>query len=347
MYNTAMDQQRFQNYFFLLLLVGIVLLTFRIFSPFVSPLVVAATFAVIFQPLFAVLLRFIPQRSLAALVATLSVFVIVVAPLSFFGTLLFQEARALYVSLDESPTALPQSLTTLGQEQLDALVPTLSFDITDYTRQILSWLFANASTAFSSAVQFLASTFLAFLALYYFFKDGGRLIEKLTKLSPLRDRYDVQIFDRLRLAVVSVIKGSLMIAMLQGLAATLGFMLFGVPHPVLWGSITIVAALIPHVGTGLVVVPAVGYLFFTGNVAPSVALAIWGITAVGLIDNLLGPKLIERGLRIHPFLILLAVLGGLIMFGPVGFLLGPIVLSLLFALLDIYQVLIIEKQTAA
>jgi predicted PurR-regulated permease PerM len=134
-----------------------------------------------------------------------------------------------------------------------------------------------------------------------------------------------------------VIKGSLLIALIQGMVSGTGFAIFGVPNPVLLGSVAIIAALIPNVGTAVVLTPAILYLYLTDQVWQSAGLLIWGITAVGLIDNLLGPTLIGRSSKIHPLLILLAVLGGLAFFGPLGFILGPLVISLLFAVLDIYE----------
>ena len=112
--------------------------------------------------------------------------------------------------------------------------------------------------------------------------------------------------------------------------------------PVRWGAAAMLAALIPAVGVALVFVPAVVYLFYVGGALAAGGLLIFGVF-VGVVDNLLAPVLFERGLRIHPLLILLSILGGLAFFGPVGFLAGPVALSLLFALLDIYPLLFEQR----
>ena len=109
------------------------------------------------------------------------------------------------------------------------------------------------------------------------------------------------------------------------------------PNPVLWGLVAALAALIPGIGTALILIPAIGYLFFTGSTGAAIGLLIWGVVAVGLIDNFLGPMLVNRGVKIHPFLILLSIFGGLSFFGPVGFVLGPLIIALVFALLEIYR----------
>jgi len=140
--------------------------------------------------------------------------------------------------------------------------------------------------------------------------------------------------------VNSVVKGSLIVGVVQGVLTGVGFALFGVPNPALWATIAAIASLIPTIGTGLVLIPGISYLFLVGASSNAIGLIIWGVFAVGLVDNFLGPKLIERGVKIHPFLILLSVLGGIGLFGPIGFLAGPLILSWLFALLDMYPALI-------
>ena len=134
-------------------------------------------------------------------------------------------------------------------------------------------------------------------------------------------------------------------ALIQGILTAVGFALFGVPNPTLWGSVAAIAALVPSVGTALVLFPAILFLYWSGAALSALGLLLWGATAVGLIDNFLGPKLAGRGMRLHPFLILLSILGGIALFGPIGFLLGPLVLSMLFVLLEIYSVINKEHES--
>ena len=130
-----------------------------------------------------------------------------------------------------------------------------------------------------------------------------------------------------------------MIALIQGVLTAIGFSIFGIPHSILWGTVTIVVALIPGIGTALVLLPGIIYLFAIGETGSGIGLLVWGVLAVGLIDNLLGPKLVGRNLQLHPLLVLLSVLGGIAFFGPVGIFLGPICVSLLFALINVYSYL--------
>ena len=194
----------------------------------------------------------------------------------------------------------------------------------------------NLSAVFSNVAKTTLGIFIFLIALYYLFKDGLKLKEAVVAFSPLKNTDDETIFTKLSSATNSVVKGTLLIALIQGILTAIGFIIFGIPNATLWGSLATITALIPSVGTAIILLPSILYLFSIGNVFSALGLLIWGIVVVGLVDNLLRPKLIERGIRIHPFLILLSTLGGISLLGPIGFLLGPIILSLLAVLFQIY-----------
>ena len=331
-----MATHRLQTSFLLGLLVAIIVLAFLIFWPYLGAVVVAATFAVIFHPLYRRLVGLRGGReSIAAALATVCVLIVVILPLAWFGWQLFQETRAVYLQVSDPTTSFSSALFSLSQQRLGTFLPSVDFD--QYTEQALQWLLEHTGQLFASIAKLSINIFLSLIALFYLLRDGERLRARLIALSPLWDTHDRLISKRLHDAINSVIKGSLLVALIQGIATGTGLALFEVPNPVLWGSIAIIAALIPSLGTAIVLTPAILYLYLTNQWWQSAGLLIWGATAVGLIDNLLGPALIGRSIKIHPLLILLAVLGGLSFFGPLGFILGPLVVSLLFAVLDIYE----------
>jgi predicted PurR-regulated permease PerM len=121
----------------------------------------------------------------------------------------------------------------------------------------------------------------------------------------------------------------------------------GIDRAVLLGGLVAIGAMIPGVGTGVVMLPVVLFLFFSGSLIPAIALLIWSVLAVGLVDNFVGPYLMSRGNNMHPFIILLSVLGGLSLFGPIGFLVGPVVVTLFLVLLEIYNHYIVKEQSVA
>lgn len=333
-------------YFFLGLILAAFGLTFFLFLPYLGPLLIGLTFAIVFQPLHVRILRLIGEKkeSLAALFTTLFVLIVIFVPLIFFVVRLITEAGDLYFNILNAEAGI-DFIQRIANFVIDRFSPVLSgvssenivLVVRQYAAQGLSWLLRNIGSVFSEIARVIFSLFLSIFALYYSLKDGPKLRRLITIVSPLAREYDTEILDRLRKVVSSVVRGSLIIAVLQGIIAGIGYAFFGVPNPVLWGSITSLAAVIPAFGTMLVTIPAVLYLLIFGNITQAIGLLIWAGVLVGLVDNFLKPKLIERGVDIHPFLILLSVFGGIEFFGPIGFLLGPLILSFFLALLDIYQ----------
>lgn len=328
--------------FFFVLATITALLTFFILQPYLSALFLAVVFTISAKPLYQRLLRISGDRpALSAILTVLGLILVIVIPLSVFGFFIFQDAQDLYQGI--SSGGLDQGFIQEGTQRLQTFLqkflPGFSFDVISYLKQGFELIIHNLGALFGKVFIAVLNLFLMLLGVFYFLKDGKKFREHLIFLSPLSDTYDKNILERFEVAVNSVVKGALSVAIIQGVLSGIGFVIFGVPSPMLWGAVAAITALIPGVGTALVIAPAVVYLFFFGSASSAVGLLIWGVIAVGLIDNVLAPMLIERNLNIHPFLILLSVLGGLALFGPVGFLAGPVTLALLFALFDIFPLL--------
>lgn len=331
--------------FFFLLAAGAALIAFFILKPYIGVLFVALVLSIAFRPVHEFFLRVQKRESVAACTTLLLLFLVLLTPATLFGFFIFDDAQKLYTQA-RSGTPLLERFDRLAEpleRQLKLFIPDARLNLSEYLREGLSFLVGNFGSVFSGAVGIVFKTFIMLLALFYLFRDGTRLRSFVVRLSPLTNEYDERVLKRLEEAISSVVKGKLLIVFIQGILAAIGFALFGIPHPVLWGAVASLAALIPFVGVALVFVPAVLYLFFTAGVGGAVGLLIAGVV-VGAIDNLLGPMLYERGLRLHPLLILLSVLGGLAFFGPIGFLAGPVTLALFFALLDIYPLLFSEQK---
>ncbi len=333
--------QKPQFYFLLFLIFGTLILSFFVLRPFISVFILAVVFTVIFQPIYKKALKYsFNHEGLAALATVIMVAVIILTPLIFLGESIFQESRQLYISLMENGGKdnfinIFSGLLENFRNYLH-LPQTFSINIGQYMKEGLSWILQNLGALFSNFAGILASCFIFLISFYYLLKDGSKLEKAVINYSPLADADDKMILSKLELAISSVVKGYFTIAFIQGFLTFAGFTIFGVPNAVLWGTVAAIASLIPSVGTSLIFIPAIIVMFIKGNVFSSAGLLLWGMFAVGMVDNFLGPKLIGRGMKLHPLLILFSVFGGLIFFGPIGFILGPIILSLLFALAHIY-----------
>jgi predicted PurR-regulated permease PerM len=340
-----MSTQRLQ-YSFLLVMLGLAFVVgFVLFRPFLGTLSVAAMAAVVAHPLKEYVTKLTRLHGgLSSFLTVLIVVILILTPVAFLGYQVFTEAANLLTGLSANRDAYLGTLERILFSPIREFLPGFTIESETYLRQGLSFLTGNLGRLFSGTVEVVAGIFLFLIAFYYLLKDGPNFVRSFIALSPLSDRYDQDVLDRMSLSINSMVRGQLLVALIQGFLAGLGFWVFGIPNPALWGSLTAICALIPGVGTSLVLIPIIIFLFATEQFWPGVGLSLWGALAVGLIDNLLGPMLIGRGAKIHPLFVLFAVLGGLTLYGPLGLLLGPLTISLLFALLDIYRVLVLKER---
>ena len=331
-----MTAHRVATYFLLGLFVLSLALAVKLFLPFLGELAIATTLAVVLRPLhFQFMKRGVPEGLSAALVV-LIVLIAIMIPLVVFSISLFQEARDLLYQLAEGQGNIG-GIYAEGVARVAAIFPELNVSLSEIASSASQWIVTGLQGFFSTAAKAFLGLFITMLGLYYVLKDGKYIRTAVSSISPLPDAFDHQIMDRLERTVTSVVRGTLTVALIQGVLTGAGFALFGIPHATIWGTVAVIAALVPSIGTGLVIAPAVVYLFVMGETTMALGLFVWGATAVGLIDNILGPKLVGRGAEIHSFLILLSVLGGLSVFGPAGFLLGPVLLSLIISLSQVLR----------
>ncbi len=341
----CMRAEILRPYFLLILLALLFVTTAYIIQPFFGPLVLATIAAVVLQPLYAWVLRYIPGRAMAALATVVLTSVCIVLPLFFLGSQIFNEARSLSTSFTgtNGHTYVSTTIDNIGL-LVDRVIPgaggvfdTLGGDLDQYARMAVSYLATHLGSVATSIAAFFLSLLIFFISFYYMLKDGPQFKKAIIALSPLSDTDDEFVFTRLGSAINSIIKGSFTIGLIQGTLTGFGFFLFGIPNFVLWGMVATFASFIPGVGTSLVLVPGIAFLLFTGDTTVALGLALWSILAVGLVDNFLGPRLMSRGTEVHPLLVLVGVLGGLALFGPLGIFLGPLTLSFLFVLLGILE----------
>lgn len=339
----SMRTTRLQQAFFFVLFAGISVLAFLVFQSYLVVLAVSAMAAVALNPLYRRLTAALNgSRNLAALLTVLIFVFLLLIPIGLLGSQILREAGELYQEIRLNRDVYLHAIDQAVLMPLRTIFPMMDLSLNRGIEQGLVWLTQHLGAIFSGTAVVLLDILLGIIALFYFLRDGKRFSESFILLSPLQDRHDRVILDRLTSAVHSVMKGQLFIAMIQGVLTGIGFWMFGVPNPALWGSVAAVCSLVPGVGTSLVIVPGIIMLLVVNQAWLALGLSLWGGLAVGLIDNLLGPYLVGRGANVHPLWILFGVLGGISLFGPMGFLLGPLLVSLLAALIDIYQMVILR-----
>ena len=316
----------------------VALVIFLMWWPFWQILALAAIISVLFSPLYKKINQELRRPNLSAVLTVFLVLLIIIIPLWFFGQLLFNELVDVYNKfrlgeLSFSQAALFGKLPPEWQSLLGAV----SNDTAAIFSKFTASTFGFVQQLLSNLATFFLSMFMLVFMAFFMIRDSEKIKATLADLSFLPEHYERQLIEKVEGAISGVLKGSFLIALIQGTAGVIGFWLFGLPQPLLWGAATVVSSMVPNVGTSLVLVPAVAYLFFTGHNPQAIGLGVWGALVVGVVDNLVWPKLASRNLKMHPVLALLAVVGGLQIFGVLGFLFGPIIVSVFIALVDIYR----------
>ena len=335
--------------FLILLLLFSLYLGFSIVEPFLHTLIFSTVLAVLFAPVFNWVLDSVRGRRTLASLLTVSIIVFcLLLPMTFLIMALISQGVESLVGLNawvlklDSATLSSNGMLAPYIDWVHKELPFLRIDEMDIQASIVQYSkgFAQAMLGFGTelvrnAAKLVLHFLLMVFILFYFMRDGAKMVEYLKHLSPLRARQEDYIIDSLKRVARGVLMGCLLVAVLQGFAGGIGLAVVGIPA-FFWGAVMALASLIPVVGTGLVWVPAVAYLFLAGDWKMALFLALWcGIFVVG-IDTLLRPIFMREASRVSTFYIFLAILGGVYTFGMLGVFYGPLILSLVMVMLQIY-----------
>lgn len=331
-----MQAKFIERYFFFGLLLATLLFTFFIFRPFLVVLVLGVSISVVLYPVYQWWLRRRLPAWLAALITLILFIIILCGPLFGIGLIVFNQSQHIYHYVVQGGDA-GRFIDSVNASVNKVLPAALNVDLNAKISGLVTLVSSNLTKIFSTTLTAIFSFVLMLLIIFYSLKDGGALRKSIVIISPLGDEDDEKILNRLSRAINGVIKGYLLIALVQGLLMGLGLHIFGVPNWALWGVVAAVCSLIPSIGTGLVSIPAVIYLLAAGHTAAAVGMLAWAALIVGTVDNLLNPIFIGKRVNLHPLLILFSVLGGVAMLGPVGILIGPLTISLMYTLVSIYR----------
>jgi predicted PurR-regulated permease PerM len=330
------------------ILLLVLLLAFAVFRFFLLTFVVAGSLALLLAPLQSYLTRHMggrrwPAAGLLVILVTVAIAVPVVA----YGTLLAQQAMGFVEWV--RPWLEPAAFEKLWREDLPRRYPFLMAWVAQSTG---GGAMPAASTALSrvlAEVNHFAQSVLTGLAaglfdlgvflmlLFFLLRDGDQLRDAVRGISPLTRGQETEIMDHLTNTVKGVLQAMVVVPLVQGAVALVGFLMFGVPSPVLWSVMVVLASMIPILGSPLAWVPAGVYLLTQGREAQGIGLLIYGTVVIAGVDNIIKPLILKGAARIHTMLGFLSILGGLYAFGPKGLIAGPVVLSLVLSAYRIYR----------
>jgi predicted PurR-regulated permease PerM len=313
---------------------------------FAQPLFWAAILAILFYPLYCWWFEVLGHRaSLAALVTLLVILVMVILPLGLIGLAVTREAAGFFERIAageidvQAPIRFIERTLPVVAEYLDhfgidrqKITQNLSGAAVTTSRLVASQALTIGQNAFRFSVLFLLMLYL----LFFFLRDGHRLIAAIMYALPLGHEREHHLFEKFADVSRATVKGTLVVGVVQGTLGGLFFWILGLNAAVFWGVIMTLLSLLPAVGSALIWGPAAIILLATGKIVKGIILLAAGSLIIGLVDNLLRPMLVGRDTQIPDYLILLATLGGLTVFGLSGFVIGPIIAALFLAVWDMF-----------
>lgn len=337
-------------WFFLACFIGSILLLGWLLFPFLSILIMGAVISGIFYPLYRLIQRHPKiQASTASLLTCILIFFLLFIPTVFFVGSLTQQAFGLYQMAKGA--AISEQVNTLLQEtrileRTNEVLANFDFEVTgDEIKENISevakfvglFLYEQARAIASNTLAFLVNFFLMLMVTYFLLLDGHRLVSYIIDLSPLPTDQEWKLIDKFNDMAGAMLIGNGLGGIIQGVLGGVAFWFFGLPSAFLWGVIMGLLAFLPIIGIGVVFLPTALYLFVTGRIAASVFFVVFYFILSMGIEYVFKPKLVGQRVKMHPLLVFFAIIGGLKLFGILGIIYGPLVVTGFLTLAEIYR----------
>lgn len=313
----------------------VVYLCFLIAKPFLSAIFTGMILAYLFYPIYKFFcmrikknkLIWIRKEVLVGVFITVLVLALLLVPSVFIVQKLTDETVGVY--------------NYVRSRDFSLLISNMvGYDVSEYLKQTadrsLYYILKSGSDFVLAIPTFLLNFFVALFVMYFFLIDGHGLIERIKETLPMDTKGKNKILDRFKKTTDALMYGNLVVALLQGLLALIGFLIFGISGAFLWALIIVIVSFLPVLGTALVWLPLGLVQLAKGDLFSGLGIIIYGALIISTVDNLVRPKLVSSRADIHPIIILVGVLGGISLIGFIGFIVGPLILALLLEFFDIY-----------
>lgn len=336
-------------FFLVLFLLSIAMLTWLIW-PFISIIILASVITGIFGPVFNLInVKDKINPPFASFLTCLLIFFVVLVPIGFFVGILSKEAHDLYITaksallndqiknLISNSGLLEKANLVLTHFNIELTGEALNKAISEIGKVVGLFLYEQAGSIASNTLAFFVNIFLMLLVIYFLLIDGSRLISFITDLSPFPKEQDEKLIQKFKDMAGAILIVNGLGGLIQGILGGTVFMLFGLKSPFLWGVIMALLAFLPIVGIGAVFIPAAIYLFLKGEIASAIFFVIFYIILSGTIEYIFKPKIVGQRVKMHTLLVFFSIIGGLKLFGIVGIIYGPLVVTAFLTLTDIYH----------
>lgn len=325
-----------QEVFFFLILIFISIGFYKVIEPFFTDVFLTIVIAILFRRPFEYFVsKTNGKKTLASFITIFLVIFILAIPLTLIGIMLTSEVSDTYFMVREGLPSIRikiydiymslKEIPYIGDRININDLSEIQNTIDDGIKKLAEIVVSLIQSMFINLTSVIIHFFVVLFLLFYTLLDGDKLLQKVQYLVPLNDKDETELFDKLKQVTDAIVFNTFMIATIEGSYSAILFAIVGIPSPVFWGIIMVVLSLIPLVGANTILVPAVIILFSTGNVSGALILLIFGVGVIIINQNIVRPRLDGHKSGMHPAIVFLASMGGLIWMGIVGFVAGPMI----------------------
>ncbi len=331
-----MEDIYFRRIMSIVIIAVLVVLSFFLVRPILLSIVVGFILAFIFNPVYNKTRRIVKSKNLSSILICILLIITIIIPLWFLTPILINQSIKFYVTsqnidfVEPIKSIFPSLFASeIFSAEVGSVINSFVATATNSLMNTFSKVLLNFPTLF---LQFL----VAFFTFFFVLKDKDKVIGYIQSLLPFSKEVEKKLFKSSKDITFSVIYGQIIIGVIQGILTGIGFFIFGAPNALLFTFFAILAGIFPIIGTAIIWVPVAIYLFIAGDTLPALGIMIFGFLS-SIVDNLIRPVLVSRRTTLNPGVILIGMIGGLFLFGVLGFILGPLILAYLFIVLEIYR----------
>ncbi len=319
-------------------------LAYRIISPFLTAIAWAMVFSIIFYPVYAAILKRVKFREIASVITICIILVVLIGPITYLSGLLITEMRAFLERLtperiESFKGSLEEMRSSPYFERLVSYIGGVSMPseemVMEAVRKAARTLIENLRI--TNVVSLFADFLFMVFTTFFLLRDGPRFLTKAHDFMPFNERERERLATQVKDMIVSTVYGGAIVALIQGILGGLAYYALGISSPVMWGVAMSVMSFVPLVGTFAIWGPASAYLFLTGSTLKGIGLFTYGVLVISMVDNILRPLIIGSRTKMPTIFILFSVLGGIKLFGMIGFVMGPLIMAVFLSVLDIFR----------
>lgn len=347
------DGKKFGKYFLLIMCAISLILFLDLIKIFIIQIILAIVIGIIVYPVFKIILKVTKNsRNIASFITCLIVLVIVLLPLIFLFNVLVSQISDLYFTFGEKLREIPKNIQQFDSKRLQGIInlvigkwipiDAINIDWNILFEDILKLsglkLASIINKSYKMTLNLMFDFSIIMFSLFYILRDGETLLIKIKTIIPISEEYKDKIIMRFYSMTNATIRGVLLIAILQSFLATLTLWIFDIPNWLVLGLFTLLFSVIPFMGNGIILIPTGIIKILNGNTAEGITIILISVFFISLIDNFLRPRVIGEQTGMHDLLIFFSIIGGIFTFGPVGFIIGPLIVSIFLTILQIYRI---------